>query len=64
MSHVCVIGTRGVPGFVGGVETICQKLYPLMIRDNPSYKISLSPDYPTVNLHPNGATHLRPNGAT
>jgi glycosyltransferase involved in cell wall biosynthesis len=49
MPHVCVIGTRGIPGFVGGVETICQKLYPLMIRDNPSYKITLIARLPYNN---------------
>ncbi|MDO6567506.1 glycosyltransferase family 4 protein [Alteromonas sp. 1_MG-2023] len=41
MPHVCVIGTRGVPHFVGGVETICQKLYPLILMAKPSYKITL-----------------------
>lgn len=41
MSHVCVVGTRGVPNFVGGVETICQKLYPLIRKESPSYKITI-----------------------
>ena len=31
MAHVCVIGTRGVPSFVGGIETICENLYPTIV---------------------------------
>ena len=41
MAHVCVVGTRGVPNFVGGIETICQKLYPLILKECSSYKITL-----------------------
>ena len=39
MTDVCVIGTRGIPHFVGGIETICRELYPRIKQIEPAFKI-------------------------
>lgn len=39
MTDVCVIGTRGIPHFVGGIETICRELYPRLKQIEPALKI-------------------------
>lgn len=41
MPHLCVIGTRGIPGFVGGIETICEKLYPGIVAKNSIYRVTV-----------------------
>ncbi|WP_394220682.1 glycosyltransferase family 4 protein [Alteromonas gracilis] len=39
MARICVIGTRGIPSFVGGIETICENLYPLLVESNPDLEV-------------------------
>lgn len=39
MTDICVIGTRGVPNFVGGIETICRELYPNLKLLSPDLEI-------------------------
>lgn len=41
MARVCVIGTRGVPSFVGGIETICENLYPLVVDSQKTFDVVL-----------------------
>lgn len=36
---ICVIGLRGIPGVVGGVETHCEQLYPRLKAMRPSDEI-------------------------
>ncbi|CAM3953276.1 Putative teichuronic acid biosynthesis glycosyltransferase TuaC [Vibrio aerogenes CECT 7868] len=36
MLKVTVLGTRGIPGVLGGVETHCQNLYPEIVRQSGS----------------------------
>ena len=38
---VCVLGLRGIPRVMGGVETHCENLYPLLkkLRQNDSFTI-------------------------
>lgn len=39
MKHIVVTGTRGIPNVMGGVETHCEHLYPLIVQHG--YKISI-----------------------
>ena len=41
MAHVCVIGTRGVPSFVGGIETICENLYPTIVGQHQDHRVTI-----------------------
>ena len=40
MKHIVVTGTRGIPNVMGGVETHCEHLYPLIVQHG--YKVSLT----------------------
>jgi glycosyltransferase involved in cell wall biosynthesis len=31
---IFVIGTRGIPNILGGVETHCEELYPRLVKEN------------------------------
>jgi glycosyltransferase involved in cell wall biosynthesis len=44
--NVCVIGLRGVPGVLGGVESHCEQLLPRLQALSPDYQISV------VGRHP------------
>ncbi|HWA49110.1 MAG TPA: glycosyltransferase [Dongiaceae bacterium] len=44
--NVCVIGLRGVPGILGGVESHCEQLLPRLQALSPDYRISV------VGRHP------------
>jgi glycosyltransferase involved in cell wall biosynthesis len=39
--NVCVIGLRGVPGILGGVESHCEQLLPRLQALSPDYRISV-----------------------
>lgn len=39
--HVCVVGLRGLPDVIGGIEAHCQRLYPRLVR---------MPDAPRVTM--------------
>jgi glycosyltransferase involved in cell wall biosynthesis len=39
--RICVIGLRGVPNVIGGIETHCEHLYPLMAAKDPGLDITL-----------------------
>lgn len=39
MARICVIGTRGIPSFVGGIETICENLYPLLVQNETDFEV-------------------------
>ena len=39
MKHIVVTGTRGIPNVMGGVETHCEHLYPLIVQHG--YKVSI-----------------------
>lgn len=41
MPHVCVIGTRGIPSFVGGIETICEHLYPGIVTASSDFDVTV-----------------------
>ena len=41
MSKVCVVGARNVPDFIGGIETVCAKLYPELKNIVPEYDFTL-----------------------
>lgn len=38
---VGVVGLRGVPNIMGGIETHCQQLYPRMLKNNPGLDITI-----------------------
>lgn len=38
---IFVIGTRGIPGILGGVETHCEELYPIIKRRHPNDEITI-----------------------
>ncbi|MDR1760260.1 MAG: glycosyltransferase family 4 protein [Fibrobacter sp.] len=38
---VAVVGTRGIPKLLGGIETHCQKLYPRILKTHPDFEIHL-----------------------
>lgn len=38
---ICVIGLRGLPPVIGGIETHCEQLYPRMAKAAPGLKITL-----------------------
>lgn len=40
MKHIVVTGTRGIPNVMGGVETHCEHLYPLIVQHG--FKVSLT----------------------
>ena len=39
MKHIVVTGTRGIPNVMGGVETHCEQLYPLIVKHG--FKVSV-----------------------
>lgn len=39
--RICVIGTRGFPDFLGGIETVCKHLYSQIIALDPSIEITI-----------------------
>lgn len=39
--RVCVIGLRGLPGVIGGIEVLCERLYPAIKRLAPEIAISV-----------------------
>ena len=41
MPHLCVIGMRGIPAFVGGIETICEKLYPGVVAKSSIFRVTV-----------------------
>ena len=41
MSKVCVVGARNVPDFIGGIETVCAKLYPELKNIVPEFDFTL-----------------------
>lgn len=38
---MCVIGLRGIPGIMGGVEAHCEQLFPRLKKLRPAYDISI-----------------------
>lgn len=39
--HICVIGLRGLPDVIGGIEAHCQQLYPRVVRQSPGTRVTL-----------------------
>jgi len=39
--HVCVVGLRGIPHVIGGIEAHCQKLYPELRRQAPDVRVTV-----------------------
>jgi glycosyltransferase involved in cell wall biosynthesis len=39
--RICVVGLRGIPGIMGGVEAHCEQLFPRLKRLRPDYDISI-----------------------
>src|SRR6185369_15008685 len=39
--EVCVIGLRGVPGIMGGVESHCQALFPRVKALRPDFRVTI-----------------------
>ena len=39
--NICILGLRGLPGVMGGVETHCEQLFPLLklLRPNDSFTV-------------------------
>lgn len=57
--NVCVIGLRGVPGILGGVESHCEQLFPRLQALSPDYRISIvgrHPYLPTERFDFKGVT--------
>lgn len=44
--NICVVGLRGVPGVLGGVESHCEQLFPRLQALTPDYQVSI------VGRHP------------
>jgi glycosyltransferase involved in cell wall biosynthesis len=44
--NVCVVGLRGVPGILGGVESHCEQLLPRLQALSPDYRISVIGRHP------------------
>lgn len=40
-ARICVIGLRGMPGVIGGIESFCENVYTRMAEANPSASITL-----------------------
>jgi glycosyltransferase involved in cell wall biosynthesis len=39
--HICVIGVRGIPDIIGGIEAHCQQLYPELLRLAPDLRVTI-----------------------
>jgi glycosyltransferase involved in cell wall biosynthesis len=39
--HICVIGLRGLPDVIGGIEAHCQQLYPRVVTQSPHTSVTL-----------------------
>ena len=39
--HICVIGLRGLPDVIGGIEAHCQQLYPRIVEQSPDVRVTL-----------------------
>ncbi|WP_347302920.1 glycosyltransferase family 4 protein [Croceibacterium sp. TMG7-5b_MA50] len=39
--HVCVIGLRGVPNVIGGIEAQCERLYPAIVANDADVRVTL-----------------------
>ena len=40
-ARICVIGLRGVPGVIGGIESVCESIYPRIAAASPSTTITI-----------------------
>ena len=40
-TKVCVIGLRGVPGVMGGIESHCEQIFPRLKRLSAEYDITI-----------------------
>ena len=49
---ICVIGLRGIPGIMGGVEAHCEQLFPRLKALRPEYDISIVGRRPYVTTGP------------
>jgi len=48
---IFVTGTRGIPDIPGGVESLCQQLYPLIVKQGHEVKISRRRPYTGLNIY-------------
>jgi len=39
--QICVIGLRGLPDVIGGIEAHCQQLYPRVVKQSPNTRVTL-----------------------
>jgi len=46
--NICVVGLRGVPGVLGGVESHCEQLFPRLQALTPDYQVSIVGRHPYV----------------
>lgn len=56
---IAVVGTRGIPSVLGGVETHCQNLYPLIIDDNLSVTLFARSPYVSYKSSSFGGVSLK-----
>ena len=48
--RIAVLGTRGIPGVMGGVETHCQELYPRLVAKGHSVTLFARKGYVRTRL--------------
>ena len=39
--HICVVGLRGIPDVIGGIEAHCQQLYPRVVKLSPGTRVTV-----------------------
>lgn len=39
--HICVVGLRGIPDVIGGIEAHCQQLYPRLVKLSPGTRVTV-----------------------
>ena len=50
MKKIVVVGTRGIPNIMGGVETHCEELFPLVAKKGYDVTVVRRSDYVKDNL--------------
>lgn len=56
---IFVTGTRGIPNVQGGVETHCQELYPLIVKQGHEVTIACRPGYVSPEMEKTGYKGVR-----
>ncbi|MDY0872559.1 glycosyltransferase family 4 protein [Dongia rigui] len=58
-TKICVVGLRGVPGVMGGIESHCEQIFPRLKRLNADYDITIIGRRPYVSGAPYAYEGLR-----